>query len=390
MNFDIATAMQLAATMTLVIGAGLAFAATGYPPALQRTIDLWVRGLLLQPAAFLMFALRGHIPDLFSIVAANTLLMVAFAHQMHALRAFNARVDRRHALAALVAATLVGTLLLTYAWPSLRGRTVLVSLVIIGMALLGVLGIYGDRGPRNRPEHLIALFLGVGIAIMAVRIVSQPTSSAISLVSYSPLQGVVFTYAALLPVLTTAAFMLMCGDRLNADLSRLATLDPLTGVYNRRTMTDLATREVADARRHDRPLSLLALDVDHFKRINDEFGHEAGDLALCALVDLLRRETRAGDIISRIGGEEFVVILPDTDERAAGALAERIRARVSDSGFTVAGWPAPLRVSIGVGTLDDGDFDALRRATDRALYTAKRAGRNRVVTVSQIGETADA
>lgn len=389
MNFDIATAMQLAATMTLVIGAGLAYAATGYPPALQRAIDLWVRGLLLQPAAFLMLALRGHIPDLFSIVAANTLLMAAFAHQMHALREFNGCVDRRGALAVLVAATFVGMAVLTFAWPTLGGRTVLVSLVIIAMAVLGVLGVYGTRGPHNRPEHLIALFLGVGIAIMAVRIVSQPASSAISVISYSPLQAVVFIYAALLPVITTAAFMLMCGERLNADLSRLATLDPLTGVYNRRTMTDLAMRAVADARRHGRPLSLLALDVDHFKRINDEFGHEAGDLALCALVDLLRRELRASDIISRIGGEEFVVILPDTNERAAGTLAERIRARVSDSGFTVAGWPAPLRVSIGVGTLDAGDFDALRRATDRALYTAKRAGRNRVVTVSEIGDTVD-
>ena len=390
MNFDIATAMQLAATMTLVIGAGLAFAATGYPPTLQRTLDLWVRGLLLQPAAFLMFALRGHIPDVFSIVAANTLLMAAFAHQMHALREFNGCADRRGVLAVLVATTLGGTAILTYAWPTLGGRTVLVSLVIIALAVLGVLGIYGARGKRNRPEHLIALFLGVGVAIMTVRIVSQPTSSAISIISYSPLQGVVFTYAALLPVITTAAFMLMCGERLNADLSRLATLDPLTGVYNRRTMTDLATHAVADARRHGRPLSLLALDVDHFKRINDEFGHEAGDLALCALVDLLRRELRASDIISRIGGEEFVVILPDTTEAAAGTLAERIRARVSDSGFNVAGWPAPLRVSIGVGALDAGDFDALRRATDRALYTAKRTGRNRVVTVSQIDDSVEA
>ena len=386
MNFDIATAMQLAATMTLVIGAGLAYAANGYPADLQRRIDLWVRGLLLQPAAFLMLALRGHIPDLFSIVAANTLLMAAFAHQMHALREFNGCADRRGVLAVLVATTFVGTSVLTYAWPTLGGRTALVSLVIIALSVLGILGIYGARGTRSRPEHLIALFLGVGVVIMAVRIIAQPTSSAISVITYSPLQGIVFTYASLMPVLATAAFMLMCGDRLNADLARLATLDPLTGAFNRRMMTDLATRAVADARRHGRPLSLLAIDVDHFKRINDEFGHEAGDLALCALVDLLRRELRASDLISRIGGEEFVVILPDTSEAAAGALAERIRARVSDSGFAVAGWPAPLRVSIGVGALATGDFDALRRATDRALYTAKRAGRNRVVTVSEIDE----
>lgn len=384
MNFDIPTAMQLAATMTLVVGAGLAFAASGYPPPLQRTIDLWVRGLLLQPAAFIMFALRDHIPDLLSIVAANTLLMAAFAHQMHALREFNGCADRRGMLAMLVAATLVGTALLAWVWPSLGGRTALVSLVIIALCLFGMVGIYGARGTRSRPEHLLAILLGIGIVIMLARIVSQPTSSALSIVSYSPLQGIVFTYASLMPVLATVAFILMCGDRLNADLARLATLDPLTGVYNRRTLDDLGRRAVADAERRQQPLALLTIDIDHFKQINDDFGHEAGDLALKALVERLHRELRAGDVVSRIGGEEFVVVLPGVDEAGAHTLAERIRERVGDSMFMVDGAEVPLRVSIGAGAIgpDVDDFDSLRQATDRALYAAKRGGRNRVVSVS--------
>ena len=384
MSVDIATAMQLAATMTLVIGAGLAFAATGYPPDVQRAINLWVRGLLLQTPAYYLFALRDRVPDLFSIVCANVLLMSALALQMHALREFNRRPSRIRVLAVLVALTFAGTALLTWTWPSFTARVVLVSSIVIAMTSLGIAAIRGARSTHSRAEHLLVLFLGIGIVIMAARIVMQPISGATSLVSYSPLQGIVLTYASLLPVITTVAFMLMCGERINRDIARLATLDPLTGVYNRRTMNDLAARAVADARRHGRPLALLALDVDHFKRINDEFGHDAGDRALCALVALLRRELRAADVIARIGGEEFVVILPDTGEADAGVLAERVRARISDSGFTVDGWPAPLQVSIGVGALDAGDFDGLRRATDRALYAAKRAGRNRVVTVSQV------
>lgn len=389
MNFDIPTAMQLAATITLVVGAGLAFAASGYPPSLQRTINLWVRGLLLQPAAFVMYALRDHIPDLLSIVAANTLLMAAFAHQMHALRKFNACPDRRGMLAMLVVTTLVGTTLMTWVWPTLGGRTVLVSLAIFALGLLGVIGIYSSRGTRSRPEHLLAVLLGIGMAIMLVRIVSAPTSSALSVVTYSPLQGVVFTYASLMPVLATVAFFLMCGDRLNADLARLAMLDPLTGVYNRRTLDDLGRRAVADARRAQRPLALLAIDIDHFKQINDDFGHEAGDLALKALVERLQLELRAGDLISRVGGEEFVVVLPGVDETGARSLAERIRSRIGESTFAIDGAHVPLRVSIGAGAISPAadDFDNLRQATDRALYAAKRGGRNRVVSVSALDAT---
>jgi diguanylate cyclase (GGDEF)-like protein len=386
MDFHIPTAMQLTATMTLVIGIGLAFAATGYPRELQYPIRLWVRGLLIQPFPYILFALRGQIPDGLSIIAANGLLVVAFAHQMHALRVFNRQSDQRLWLVALLAVTLIGEMLLTYVWPSSQDRVVLMSLVIIALAGFGVSAIYQKQNRVSRPEHLVAAILLGGIGIMLVRVFSQSDAGMLELTSSSPLQGVVFTYSLLMPVIATSAFMLMCGERLNANLSRLATLDPLTGVYNRRTMAELANKAIAAAKRYDRPLSLLALDIDHFKRINDEFGHEAGDLALCATVELVRGALRGSDIVARLGGEEFIVILPDTDERDARALAERVRQRVADSGFTIGGWPAPLRVSIGAGALGPmaNDLESLLREIDRALYTAKRAGRNRVVAVSQI------
>ncbi len=386
MNFDISTAMQLSATLTLIVGLGLRFAATGYPRAIQHPIDLWIRGMLIQPPAFFMFAMGAHIPALFSTVLANALLLLAFAHQMHALRVFNARSDGRLAMLGFGSAATVGVVLLTYLWPSLQGRIAVMSLAIAVLALFGVCAIYlGDRR-RSRAEHLIAVFLLIGITIMVARIVLPPTSVNATLITYSPLQGIVFTYAALLPVVTTAAFTLMCGDRVNVDLARLAMIDPLTGVYNRRTMAELAARVVSSAQRNRQQLAVLALDVDHFKRINDEFGHDAGDQALCAIVDLVRSELRSDDVVSRLGGEEFVVVLPNTGEAQARDLAERIRNRVAGSGFMVAGWPAPLRVSIGVAALSASisAFEPLLHAADRALYTAKRAGRNRVVCVSQI------
>lgn len=187
-----------------------------------------------------------------------------------------------------------------------------------------------------------------------------------------------------MPVIATSGFLLMCGERLNEDLTRLATIDPLTGVFNRRTMTELANKEIAASKRHGRALSLLILDIDHFKRINDQFGHEVGDLALCRFVGLVREVMRETDTLARIGGEEFVLILPDTNASAAYTMAERIRKRLDETDFPVSGWPVSLRASIGVGTLGPqiNHLESLLRATDHAMYDAKRGGRNRVVAAT--------
>jgi diguanylate cyclase (GGDEF)-like protein len=390
MNFHIPTAMQLTATMTLVIGLALAFAMTGYPRALQDPIRLWVRGLLLLPFSFVLFALRGQIPDWLSIVLANTILVVAFALFMQALRAFNRHNDTSIALVVLVGLTIVGEILLTYVWPTLSGRIGLLSVVITTMLAIGVNAIYRKPEPITRPEHMVATMLLIGAAILIVRAVVTPDTHLAVLTMSTPMQGVVFTYASLMPVIATSGFLLMCGERLNKDLARLATLDPLTGIFNRRTMAELAHKAVAASRRHGRALSLLVLDIDHFKRINDQFGHEAGDLALRRVVELVKGELRESDLFARIGGEEFAVVLPEADEKAATAMAERVRLRLFNAGFAISGWPVELQVSIGVGTLGPkvSDLETLFRQTDRAMYAAKRAGRNRVVSVSQMAELA--
>jgi diguanylate cyclase (GGDEF)-like protein len=388
MNFNIPTAMQLTATMTLIIGIALSFAMVGYPRALQHAIRLWVRGLLIQPFSYAFFSLRGQVPDWLSIVVGNALLVIAFAHFMHALRVYNQRRDPSIPMFVVIGTTIVGEILLTYVWPSLPGRILFMSGVIAAMCGFGIHAIYSGRRQITRPEHVVAVMLALGIVIMLIRALTLPDSNLTALTTSTPMQGIVFTYAALLPVTATAGFLLMCGERLNKDLGRLATLDPLTGVYNRRTMAEIAQKAIAASRRHGRALSLLILDIDHFKRINDQFGHEAGDLALCRVVELVKGELRESDLLARMGGEEFVVLLPDADEAAATALAERVRLRLFNAGFAISGWPVALQVSIGVGTLGPkvSDLETLLRYTDRAMYAAKRAGRNRVVAVSQLGE----
>lgn len=162
------------------------------------------------------------------------------------------------------------------------------------------------------------------------------------------------------------------------SLSELATRDGLTGLYNHRTFYAVLENELARARRFQRPVSLLMLDIDHFKRVNDTHGHLAGDAVLTGLSELLGRRTRAIDRVCRYGGEEITVILPETDLEAA---AERLRAAVEAQPFDVnAGAPLRITVSIGVASwpAHAGGAEALVAAADEALHAAKRAGRNRV------------
>ena len=164
-------------------------------------------------------------------------------------------------------------------------------------------------------------------------------------------------------------------------LRHLSITDPLTNTFNRRHFFEVAEREVAHARRHDRPTSLLAIDIDHFKRINDSFGHAVGDEALKVFTQACEAELRASDLLGRMGGEEFAVLLPETDMAGARMVAERIRRRMAELAVPAGTDEVRFTVSIGISSCRAGErsVDALLSCADEALYRAKDAGRNRVV-----------
>ena len=161
-------------------------------------------------------------------------------------------------------------------------------------------------------------------------------------------------------------------------ISLLARTDELTGLHNRRSFNESFTLALSSARRHGHPLSLISIDLDHFKNVNDTFGHSVGDLVLKEFSDLIKEMVRVEDIASRWGGEEFIILLPDTTREAAVVLAERIRSTFEKQSGTAV--PLTMTASFGVAQLQYGDTeDDLIRRVDNALYTAKREGRNRVV-----------
>lgn len=171
----------------------------------------------------------------------------------------------------------------------------------------------------------------------------------------------------------------------NRQLERLSTTDPLTGLANRRSFMTRLNSEVGHSQRTGVALSLIMVDLDHFKAVNDHYGHQGGDEVLRAVAAILAGQMRPYDLAARFGGEEFAVILPETGVAAALQVAERLRAQVASHSFAAPLAALQVTASLGVATLPSPAFDtaeALIRSADDALYHAKHQGRNRVATLS--------
>ena len=171
-------------------------------------------------------------------------------------------------------------------------------------------------------------------------------------------------------------------NHLRSELATMVLADPLTGCLNRRGLEQVLNQAVSSASRHDGEVALLAVDIDHFKSINDMSGHLAGDAVLRELAGLLSQSSRGGDVVARVGGEEFVILLPGADSETAGVVAERVTSMVRANSFRTARGHHRVTVSIGIAceqVRDKHVAGALRARADEALYVAKRLGRNRVV-----------
>lgn len=178
-------------------------------------------------------------------------------------------------------------------------------------------------------------------------------------------------------LLCTLLYPLRNGILYREALSR-ARKDPLTGICNRAAFDDALIQEVRLAHRHDTPLSLVIFDIDHFKRINDSFGHTVGDQALCAVVESAQKCIRNTDTLFRYGGEEFVILLRNTSPDGAQRMAERLRKQIAKEKLSANGEPIRITISAGITSLaDDDDADSFFKRADAALYTAKQNGRNR-------------
>lgn len=188
-----------------------------------------------------------------------------------------------------------------------------------------------------------------------------------------------------LEVLSRHIAVSLANARMVKRLEDLATTDGLTGHYNKRALTEVARSKIHSAERFEKPLSLLICDIDHFKKVNDTYGHDVGDVVIKGFADVLGRTKRQTDAVGRFGGEEFVLVCEETSAEGATELSERIRVELESTTFHAKEGPVRVTCSIGVATFPRAgvDWESLFKAADEALYVSKRSGRNRVTIWNQ-------
>ena len=347
----------------------------------QRLIWL-IAGIGCVLGAILLYAGRPFLPRMFTIVLANEAVLLAFV-LFHQCVAAILESSRRYLGASmmLLGAQLILYLHFTYTVPDLRARIIIRSVALSIQGAFTVSILVRDRARMLR--HARRLVLGTSAAFLLLE-ASRIAATAIWPPAYSttqldPVQAL-YTSLGFALGLAEAVAIIWLGMAAQRDrLQIMATTDSLSGLMNRRAFDQVLKRELAYAERRNEPVALLMIDIDHFKEINDMFGHQMGDEVIRRISRLLSINTRTMDAVARYGGEEFAMILRGMQSAQAQSIAERLRTQIE----AMAGLPDPLRVtaSIGITVACPGDTVAsVLKRSDRALYASKHTGRNRVCT----------
>lgn len=376
-------ALLMVSLQQIVLGLGWASAAAMMGP--HRAGALWAASYALASGAGIgafVIAIGFGIEGL--RVAGNLSALLAMIGLHRAARAFmgQAQPDRAHGLL-----TLGVVLLFAALWFGVRQdplRIALASGVVVGLALWTAADAWAfarrELSPRWALLFAVPLtFTALAFAVRAARALAHWGQPMYELVANdsSRVGLATVTMVAALAVQVTLVALLVARQFL--DQRRNAQRDMLTALPNRQAMSELLQAEVQRARRLEAPFSVLLIDADHFKQINDRHGHAGGDRVLQHLSGVMNGTLRDIDRLGRWGGEEFVALLPATPVDAARVLAERLRERVAASPAPWAGGLVPLTVSLGAAQWQPGDdVQAVLQRADQALYRAKRAGRNQV------------
>lgn len=342
----------------------------------------WSGSLAVRALAFALFAARIE-PRAGALALGGGLLALSMTLQAAALLAFERRTLPAWVHSAVIAAVAVPVALVA----SDPSSAILFGGLVFG-TLLACIALLAWQGPRRGfARVLLAACFGACAVVFVVRGIAAVIAAdpLLAFLAPTPTQSIAFLAAAAAAIASSFAFLLLHKERADAQALRLATLDPLTGAYNRRTFHEIAEREMSRARRAGQPLSIIMVDIDHFRAVNEAHGLRVGDQALHRIAEVLRGALRKEDMLVRYGGEEFLVLLPDVPGPGAVVVAGRLRKAIAAQELELDAHKLALTVSAGVAArLDEGpeSVDRLVARAEEALSLAKRRGRNRVVALS--------
>lgn len=379
MPLDVPTLITVSIFITVVLGLLLLFAWI-QDPSIQA-LGWWGAAYLLGGLSGLLLGLRELLATTVSVDIASALLFVACGLSWNAARMFDARQVRPFAMVAGAVIWLLACQSPVFSGSEI-GRIVVSSLIISNYTLFTAYELWNGRNERlfSRWPAVIVLTLH-GLVF----------PSQIPLTMVLPVQGGgpasygwlgLLALETLLYAIATAFIVLeMAKERSERIHKTAASTDPLTGMFNRRAFVDSARRIIRCQTKASCTVAMLMFDVDHFKSINDRFGHQFGDQVLKLFAATASENLRTSDVIGRLGGEEFAAILPESNLESAKAVAERVREAFETATIEIDGQQVCATVSIGAAVTTDPrcELQSLLGSADQALYLAKKSGRNRVV-----------
>ena len=377
---DLRTLLLLLATADAVLAIALWFGVGSRRAGMVP----WCASLAVRAVALLLMLWAAQ-PQAGAVALGTGLLALSVTLQAAAIMQFAGRSLPTWVHTAAIAALAVPIQML--------GNDVASATLFAGVVLGALLGLTAGLawqvvgGTIERPRQLMVACLGVAALALAGRGITAVFVLDPARALLAPSGAAAFVVLAALAALlvSTFAFLMLHHARAQAEATRLATTDSLTGAYNRRTFHEIAEREMSRARRAAQPLSIIMLDIDHLRRLNDDFGHQVGDEVLHRFADLVRTCLRKEDMLVRFAGEQFLVMLPEVSGPGAVVVAGRIRRAVADAPIEAGEHLLHVTVSLGVAArLDEGpeSVDGLVARAESALQLAKQRGRNRVVALS--------
>lgn len=371
MQLDPRSLIAMAGLMSAMMAVVLLFMRRNYPPSI-RGLDYWAASPVLWLVSAVLFSARGEFSPFLTVVLANQALLLGATVYYIGSRRFLGHGGGWALWGSVAVASTLALTWLTYVTPSYALRVAIFSLlmaVLYGAHLRFLL----RHGSKSFPTRLVQVVLALHILVLMTRFTSVLMGWAGSDMMEPSFFQTAYIGAYVLTVLMLSiGAILLATDRVRTELEHLATHDSLTQTLNRRAVMQLCLQELDRARRYGHGPSIMMLDLDNFKAVNDTHGHQHGDAVLVHFAACTRSALRSEDRLGRYGGEEFLVLLPDTDVAAAHHVAQRIHTLLQT------GHPLDCKLSIGVTTWQgpSDTLDAMLTRADAALYHAKNRGRN--------------
>ena len=379
MNLDVNTLFMVTIYVEAILGLLLLFA--WVQNTAIRAVAWWGFAHLIRAASIVLFGMYGSVPDLITIDLANALLFSAYAVTWTGARVFDGRPAEPVYLVTGAVLWLLVCRLPVLA-DAVDTRSLIASGIITTYTWLTAYEFW-----RGRSEPLVSRWPAIFMLFAhgALFLLRTPLAAMLPWSPGNHMLGsvwlTVLSFEALLFTISIAFILLaMAKERTELRHRTAAMVDPLTGIANRRSFMQDAAQLAKRHSANPRPTAVLLIDLDHFKSINDRFGHALGDRALEIFADAARQSMRSSDLLGRLGGEEFAAVLSDTSRDKAVAVAERIRESFAKVAQDVDGRPVCATVSIGLVHCQEASLDVpeLLAQADQALYFAKERGRNRV------------